>query len=530
MNFAAEEPDLPQGCGHGETLVTDHMVTYQNQQTKTHQSTQKRAQRLAVHQLQAHTMPTFTSQVPTPAMPAFGWQAPTYEFAPSPSPQNMSTVSHMPIGSHNMPSTGFRPFQLFAPNKAGPLDAATLAELQELVDDPDAINDEDSSLATTQESICDDDYIAQNDIQSVTTPTPQTKKILRHVDANGLTPISSVAISSVGGRLTHRMHRIPPEVSAMTALDKENNDPTAQKHLADQMEGFGSSDDEQMKPKCAKKKASLRLSSLTTGQWELTEGAFPIFVQLILQADPWAFKGDAKVFVVVAFNARQDYLIMHCNYKGKVEPTEYELELIQARQVQHRSELKTLARRWVSSSSNGLYRFRDPIKEEEKEYNHDLVARLKENNAFVFKNPSDISLPKSLFRCSFIQGILNDEYFSAGSRSLGLRDGFFPNGEIPLTVIALIAVAIECAIDEWHTGVMVKLKFEKDIYKAQYMDHLQALQDWDAYSKKSGSLATQKLQKEMFEAGKAHTSVSDEVEEMTIPAMFTEARFAADEA
>ncbi len=140
------------------------------------------------------------------------------------------------------------------------------------------------------------------------------------------------------------------------------------------------------------------------GQCELTEGSFHIFLQLILHRDPWMQHAPAKLVAVEAFNARQDYMIAHCDYQGKAEATEYEVDLVSKhitmicllfslqyffqivqQEVQHCGELKTLAHRWVGSLSNGVFRFHPPLKDEDKEAHCKLVAMLKENSAFMFK-------------------------------------------------------------------------------------------------------------------------------------------------
>ncbi len=96
----------------------------------------------------------------------------------------------------------------------------------------------------------------------------------------------------------------------------------------------------------------------------------------------------------------------------------------------------------------------------------------------------------------------------------------------------------------------MKLKFSAEVYQQVYEDQLGILQDWENYGKKSGSLATQKLQQDMFSIGhsvdsrlcvkdwfslilfRAHASVADMENEPTTPVtapFFTDSIFAADE-
>ncbi|SJL16687.1 uncharacterized protein ARMOST_20216 [Armillaria ostoyae] len=502
-NFADQEPDTPQGRGQRESVTTERMVVYNKQRTKTHAAAQRRAQTQATHQLQPGNMPMFTpvhSPAPTGPFPvSYMPSTPIPHGAGACLGQGMQGaqgfVTSTPLAVRSLQAQssphlgvdpeqiqpGFTPFQFVQSGALGTLDPALLAELQELANDPSTADwdgDEDGNLATAR-------------------------------------------VPLVGGQLTHCTHLIAPTDPRSVMQDKENQNPMANKCLADELEEMGTSDEEDAhdkKPKRTKKNAGLQLSMLTTGRCELTEGSFPIFLQLVLHANPWMPKANAKLAAVQAFGLRQEYMIAHCDYQGRAEATEYEVDLIIQREVQHRGEIKTLARGWVCSSSNGLFRFRSPLKDEDKEFNRNLVAKLKENSAFVSKNPFDTTLPKSLFRSPMIQGIINDQYFGNGSRSLGLREGFFPNNEVPLTVIALVIVVIECAIDEWRSGMHSKIKFEADVYRHQYDSHLGVLQDWERFTKKSGSLATQKLQQDLFMTGRGHAGVSEEEDDITASA------------
>ncbi|KAI0948855.1 hypothetical protein AcV7_009486 [Taiwanofungus camphoratus] len=59
---------------------------------------------------------------------------------------------------------------------------------------------------------------------------------------------------------------------------------------------------------------------------------------------------------------------------------------------------------------------------------------------------------------------------------------------MPTETLALVLTAIECAIDEWATGVKEDIPFTAASYKETYNAHLRVLRDFDDHTRKYGLL------------------------------------------
>ncbi|KAI0274561.1 hypothetical protein BGY98DRAFT_920581 [Russula aff. rugulosa BPL654] len=59
-----------------------------------------------------------------------------------------------------------------------------------------------------------------------------------------------------------------------------------------------------------------------------------------------------------------------------------------------------------------------------------------------------------------------------------LHEHFNP---IPFEVIALAVTVIECCIDEWSTGTCIESSWKEELYKTNYVSHLNSLRDLNTH-------------------------------------------------
>ncbi|KAJ2955984.1 hypothetical protein NUW54_g14693 [Trametes sanguinea] len=85
-----------------------------------------------------------------------------------------------------------------------------------------------------------------------------------------------------------------------------------------------------------------------------------------------------------------------------------------------------------------------------------------------------------LYENDIIQMVVNRVFYKdAEDDGILLSTVYDP---FPTRALALVLTAIQCAIDEWSTGVHTNVKFTEDAYLRIYKTHLQDLEDFEAAS------------------------------------------------
>ncbi|KAI9069145.1 hypothetical protein FKP32DRAFT_1545651, partial [Trametes sanguinea] len=142
-----------------------------------------------------------------------------------------------------------------------------------------------------------------------------------------------------------------------------------------------------------------------------------------------------------------------------------------------RGEIKTAAR----SSVPGVYKFKPIVTHDARIHNHNQAAHLRKARTFAYKDIGQHEEDHDgLYENDIIQMVVNQVFYKdAEDDGILLSTVYDP---FPTRAVALVLTAIQCAIDEWSTGVHTNVKFTEDAYSNIYKDHLQDLQDFEAAS------------------------------------------------
>ncbi|PBK89360.1 hypothetical protein ARMGADRAFT_341854 [Armillaria gallica] len=143
-----------------------------------------------------------------------------------------------------------------------------------------------------------------------------------------------------------------------------------------------------------------------------------------------------------------------------IDPTQLELNLIRDRGSQFRGQLKDIVCNLLIDifGFQDIKKLRNPNKERieaAKTANRSLVQVLKGDDdpmRFIYSDPLNPTAKGTMFQNPIFQIAINMHWFGQKERA---RSSFFSmEKSIPLPTIALVASAIDCAIDEWCTGLM----------------------------------------------------------------------------
>ncbi|KAJ7723078.1 hypothetical protein B0H16DRAFT_1599478 [Mycena metata] len=168
-----------------------------------------------------------------------------------------------------------------------------------------------------------------------------------------------------------------------------------------------------------------------------------------------------------------------------VEPTKADLALIRSRVPQFRSGLKATAREFVPGAYGfvDILTLRNPTQADintQVEKNRHKVNGLLET--FIYTDPDKIS-PETMFGHQIFQHVFTAYYFGDGDKNRAFY--FEGKGELPFVTIALVVVAVLCAIEEWSTGrrqtKKEAKKFSHKNYAKTYEATLAGLKKWQGH-------------------------------------------------
>ncbi|KAJ7815456.1 hypothetical protein B0H13DRAFT_2462278 [Mycena leptocephala] len=189
-----------------------------------------------------------------------------------------------------------------------------------------------------------------------------------------------------------------------------------------------------------------------------------------------------KLAVAAWYSAYKDLRESH-GYQGSSPPTYDELGLLKKRFNQVKGGVKTISRDVV------------------------LVTDLIEKNKFLYRDPTNSSIPGSLFEHPALQEVLNRTFYNdEGSSEAILLPKYFENG-LPEKALAFFATALLCVITEYQTGERVKTRMTAKTWQPSFEKLLRTIQDWKVYMTNSGSNLTRKLQIRMVQNARQYAKV-----------------------
>ncbi|OJT07806.1 hypothetical protein TRAPUB_1289 [Trametes pubescens] len=163
----------------------------------------------------------------------------------------------------------------------------------------------------------------------------------------------------------------------------------------------------------------------------------------------------------------------HAAEKLSIElaPTAEALRLVAVYSWNLRGELKRAARGLVQ----GFYGFKPLVDPPSQLYNRQLAALLSRNRTFTYETINKESEEhEGLYESPLVQMIINLVFFkNATDDGVLLENVYQP---FPLKGLALVLTAIQCAIDEWHSGVHSSVTFSENNYSSVYTKHIRELE------------------------------------------------------
>ncbi|KAJ7100313.1 hypothetical protein C8R43DRAFT_851793, partial [Mycena crocata] len=158
-------------------------------------------------------------------------------------------------------------------------------------------------------------------------------------------------------------------------------------------------------------------------------------------------------------------------------------KLIARRGPQMRGELKTKVR----SLCELVFGFESGQNKKNVRKNRQLAEDVKEGFGYAYevndaqKFPADASQRKGLYKAKIIQKSVNLMWFN-NRRDEGATHPELFGPAFPKPAFALVLAAIECAIDEWATGIKTDVPFTAADYRSVYQDHLKALDEFEKHT------------------------------------------------
>ncbi|KAJ6524348.1 hypothetical protein B0H19DRAFT_1276574 [Mycena capillaripes] len=184
-------------------------------------------------------------------------------------------------------------------------------------------------------------------------------------------------------------------------------------------------------------------------------------------------------------------------YQGTSPPTYDELMLLKKRYHQVKGSVKTNARDVVIGKKG--YNFKEENTPAAIAHNRQLVTDLIEKNKFLYRDPTNPSIPGSLFEHPALQELLNRVFYNdEGNSEAVLIPKYFALG-LSDQALAFFANTLLCVITEYQTGERVKSRMWAKTWQPSYEKLLRTIQDWKAFTTNSGSNLTKKLQVRMIQ-------------------------------
>ncbi|KAJ7738628.1 hypothetical protein B0H16DRAFT_94845 [Mycena metata] len=285
-------------------------------------------------------------------------------------------------------------------------------------------------------------------------------------------------------------HAPPASSLQVTMRDVQPSYPRTRKRKRVEDDEDDSEEEDNEEPSQPKKKKSRSIASLPEEHQKICDAAFDLLkIELTLRMPFPVAVGRGRTARARAdpFNELLLQAFTDAAFDMKledVEPIKADLDLIRSRVPQYRSALKVVARA-VVPSAYGLVDIEDLDDPTEANINAVLEKNRKKVNdlldTFIYADPENIA-PDAMFCHKSIQRVFTGYYFGRGDNNRA----FYFDGEtrVPLVTLALIVVAILCAIEEWSTGRWESKSFSHKNYFKAYKATLAGLQKWMDRSEK----------------------------------------------
>ncbi|KAF8484193.1 hypothetical protein JB92DRAFT_1610400 [Gautieria morchelliformis] len=167
------------------------------------------------------------------------------------------------------------------------------------------------------------------------------------------------------------------------------------------------------------------------------------------------------------------------------------------------------------------YGFKTSNKDHVIQANKELAGKLLGDDGYIFE---DAATSMGMYEHPILQDVINAQWFSKKKKSDGIVFGASFN-PIPDPVIALVFTAVEYAIKQWASGLLVSgSQFSEADYQDVYKRHLDGLEQWRNFSTRPAQ-ALARHQQRLYSYGRCVTpqtlillhSISHWLERLTDP-------------
>ncbi|KAH7904076.1 hypothetical protein BJ138DRAFT_965792, partial [Hygrophoropsis aurantiaca] len=214
---------------------------------------------------------------------------------------------------------------------------------------------------------------------------------------------------------------------------------------------------------------------------EVLGTAIELFRATLLSENPFPSSSQELEWAKSAWREACDVLSV------RISPTGEVLKLITNRGSHLRGELKTKSKPVVAN----VFGFETSADEEIQEDNRHLVASLKEDCAFIYRERgTSIDEHKGIYGNKAIQQVINELLYK-NKHDEGITWSQFYS---PFPIVGLALVITACSIDEWASGSKTKVAFTEDEYQSVFEGHLESLKSFEERSNRY-NIVPQLLQK-----------------------------------
>ncbi|KAF8121876.1 hypothetical protein EV363DRAFT_1405391 [Boletus edulis] len=200
----------------------------------------------------------------------------------------------------------------------------------------------------------------------------------------------------------------------------------------------------------------------------ILQTAIQVYCSTLLTQNPYPSAVQGEQWAVSAWK------IARMHHTLDKDHTTCLMKLVTARTSHIRSQFKSRARSIVKTT----YGFESGQDEAVLLKNRALSAELKTESAFIYRTRgSCIDEHTGIYANPAIQQVINEVLFKNGNDDGPRWSKYYSS--FPHSAFALTLTAIECAIDEWATGVRQTIAFTEEEYVNAYVGHDEALDEFD---------------------------------------------------
>ncbi|KAH9900750.1 hypothetical protein C8Q73DRAFT_618047, partial [Cubamyces lactineus] len=165
----------------------------------------------------------------------------------------------------------------------------------------------------------------------------------------------------------------------------------------------------------------------------------------------------------------------------QLSPTSEVIHIIIRYSWNLRGEIKSIARSCIA----GAYGFKPITTAAATLYNRNCAAMLRLGRTFTYETIGTTEDEhEGIYETHVVQTVINRVFYKSPDDDGVVLDKqqHAHHRPFPLRGVALILAAVQCAIDEWDSGLHTNVSFSENTYKLVYIDHVQELQQYDQMS------------------------------------------------